>query len=197
MPIMSQKVRAAMVAILACAFLLIATATAPAQIVRRIRSVPGQPGMIMLPYNVADNQGNQWMVFQSGMLRMQGNMPVFSQAGQLTINGQVPNMMNNQARLEDKTSDLIIENMPCAAFTVTRRITFNNTDDYVRVIDSIKNTQGQDQQANIQLSSNLNFGVQSSAFVPDPKKKDQNLAWVVQLAGVNRAGFDIYCGRNA
>ena len=83
-------------ALLACTVLLMASVPAPAQVLRRIRAVPNQPGMIMLPYNVADNQGNQWMVFQPGVLRMQGNMPVFSQAGQLTINGQMPNMMNNQ-----------------------------------------------------------------------------------------------------
>jgi len=183
--------------LLAFTLALMLSATAPAQIMRRIRTIPNQPGMIMLPYTVADSQGNQWMVFQPGILRMQGNMPVFSQAGQLTINGQMPNMMNNMARLEEKTGDLVVENMNAGGFTVTRRISFNNNDCYVRIIDIIKNTQAQDQQANLQISSNLNFGVQTSTMVPDPKKKDQNIAWVAQLAGVNRAGFDIYCGSGA
>ena len=47
---------------------------------------PGQGGMVNLPYQVQDNQGTTWMLYGSGWLQQQGNMPVFSQAAILQIN---------------------------------------------------------------------------------------------------------------
>src|SRR5947209_9407300 len=129
--------------------------------IRRVRPVPGQAGMVNLPYMTSDSQGNQWMVYQPGTLQMQGNMPVYSQAAQITINGNQPGMQHNVARLDDKNNELILENMVVGTLTLTRRMQFNAEECYVRVVDIIKNPQGQDQQINVQITSNLNFGVQS------------------------------------
>ena len=46
----------------------------------------GPGGMINLPYQVQDNQGTTWMIYGSGWLQQQGNMPVYSQAAILSIN---------------------------------------------------------------------------------------------------------------
>jgi hypothetical protein len=171
---------------------------APGQaIIRRMRPVPGQPGMINLPYIVSDTQGNQWMVYQQGMLQMQGNAPVYSQGAMLTINGGQPGAQTNMGRIDDKTGELILENMNANGFTLTRRLEFNTDEGYVRYIDIIKNPQAQDQQLNLQLNSNVNFGVQSATMVPDPKKKDQNLAWVAQIAGPGKAAIELYAGKGA
>jgi hypothetical protein len=196
MSLISLKVFRGSIALLGCFVLLQTNALSYGQ-GRRIRAIVAAPGMINLPYTSGDIQGSQWIVYQPGMIRMQGNMPVFAVAGQLLINGNQPNMQNNQARMDDKTGEIILENMNAAGFTVTRRVLFNNEDNYARVIDVIKNTQAQDQQANIQIMSNLNFGVQSSTMVPDRKKKDQNIAWVAQVAGINKAGIDLYAGKGA
>ena len=196
MSFMPLKCARLAVIFLGCAILFGANHPASAQPFRRIGR-PLQPGMINLPYTSTDNQGTQWMVYQPGMLRMQGNMPVFAQAGQLILNGNQPNMMNNQARLDEKTGELILENMQAAGLTVTRRILFNNDDAYIRVIDIIQNNQPQEQQVNVQFTTTLNFGVQTSTMVPDRKKKDQNLAWVAQVAGINKAGVDLYAGKGA
>ena len=183
-----------LVLLLACAF----CRWAPGQaIIRRMRPVPGQPGMISLPYVVADPQGNQWMVFQQGMFQMQGNAPVFSQAGMLTINGNQPNVPTNMGKIDDKTGELVLDNMAAGGFVVTRRIEFNMDEGYVRYIDIIKNPVAQDMQLNWVLISNVNFGVQSATLVPDPQKKDQNMAWVAQLAGPGKAAIEMYGGRGA
>jgi hypothetical protein len=176
----------------ACA-LFVALPSASAR--RLIRSNVGPSGVVNLPYMSNDALGNQWMVYQPGMLQMQGNTPVFSQAAVLMINGNQPSMNSNQGRIDDKTGELVLENMQAANFTVTRRMEFNGDEGYVRIIDLIKNTQGTDQALNLQITSNVNFGVQSSTMVTDPKKKDQNIAWVCQVAGPGRAAIDVYGGK--
>ncbi len=173
-----------------------------AQVIRRVRPnpnyisglAPGASGIVNLPYMSADSQGDQWMVYQPGNLQMQGNIPVYSQAAQLMINGMQPGMASNQGRIDEKTGELVLENMNAGGFGVTRRLQFNADENYVRYIDIIRNTQGQDQQANIQITSNVNFGVRSATMVPDPKKKDQNLAWVAQINGPGRAAIELFAG---
>src|SRR5271170_6193891 len=165
--------------------------------IRRARPVPGQPGMINLPYITSDSQGNQWMVYQQGMLQMQGNAPVYSQGAMLIINGNPPGAQSNLGKIDDKTGELVLENMNAGGFEVTRRIEFNGDQAYVRYIDIIKNPQAQDAQLNLQINSSVNFGVQSATLVPDPKNKDQNLAWVAQIAGPGRAAIELYAGPGA
>lgn len=179
-----------------CAVMAVVMASwmsAPARAMIRIIPHRGPSGTVNLPYTISDNQGNQWMVYQPGMIQMQGNNPVYSQAAQIIINGNQPQMNSNQARVDEKTGELVMENMRAAGFIVTRRLEFNADEGYVRVIDIIKNPQAQEQQLNLRLMSNVNFGVQSATVVPDPKKKDQNIAWVAQTNN-GRAAVDVYGG---
>jgi hypothetical protein len=166
-------------------------------VIRVVRPIHNGPsGTVNLPYNTSDNQGNQWMVYQPSMIQMQGNNPVYSQAAQITINGNQPQLNANQARVDDKTGELVMENMRAANFILTRRLEFNAEEGYVRVIDIIKNPQAQEQQLNLRITSNVNFGIQSATLVPDPKKKDQNIAWVAQTNN-GRAAVDVYGGQGS
>ncbi len=79
---------------------------------------PGAGGIVNLPYQVQDNQGTTWMLYGSGWLQQQGNMPVYSQAAILSINQNQPTMNVNQARLDPKSGEVIFENMPCMNTTV-------------------------------------------------------------------------------
>src|SRR5436305_15133040 len=105
-----------------------------AAIARRIRALAGQTGVVNLPYMSADIQGNQWMVYPPGNIQMQGNSPIYSQVAQITINGNQPSMQNNSGRIDDKTGELLLENMAAGTITVTRRLQFNPDDGSVRVI---------------------------------------------------------------
>src|SRR5258707_9489696 len=111
MSLMPLKLFRVPIVLLGSFILLQMTAHSSAQIMRRNRSIIAAPGMVNLPYTSGDIQGSQWIVYQPGMIRMQGNMPVFAVAGQLLINGNQPNMQNNQARMDDKTGEVILENM--------------------------------------------------------------------------------------
>ncbi len=156
----------------------------------------GPGGVVNLPYMFNDNTGNIWRIYNSGWLQQQGNMPLYSQGAMLTVNGNQPNQPNNQARLDDKTGELVLENMQVNGVTITRRILFDKDENLVRYIDIIHNTQNADQPAAISVQSNLNFGVNAAQFVADPKKKDQNLAWVAQTGGGHRC-VEMYAGKGA
>jgi len=71
---------------------------------------------VTLPYTQPDKDGNQWMVHYYGYLQQQGNMPVYSQGAMLQINGQYPQARNNQARVDDKTGELIFDAMQALQF---------------------------------------------------------------------------------
>ena len=106
--------------VLCLAGLVLAAPPAPARV---IRTLPGGAGTVVsLPYNVQDSQGNQWMIYQGGYIQMQGGQPLYGQAGTLQINGNGPNQRSNQARLDDKTGEVVFDNMTSQGFTVTRRI---------------------------------------------------------------------------
>src|SRR4051812_43439552 len=64
-------------------------------------------GAVTLPYQIADNSGNQWFFYQMGQFQQQGNMPVYSQGAMLQINGNYAQAKNNQARMDDKTGELV------------------------------------------------------------------------------------------
>ncbi len=44
------------------------------------------------------------------------------------------------------------------------------------------------------IQTNTNYGVNSAQMVPDPKRKDNNLAWVAQTSG-NRTVVELYSGK--
>lgn len=157
---------------------------------------PASPGMVNLPYTVPDNSGNSWMVYHGGWLQQQGNQPLYSQGAMLNINGRQPSMNTNQARLDEKTEELVIENLNANGVSVTRRIYFNRDEGYVRYIDVLKNPQKQDATVNVSLQSNLNWGIQASQNISDPRKKSQDIAWVGQT-GAGRSVLEVYAGKNA
>jgi hypothetical protein len=154
------------------------------------------PGATNLPYSVNDGTGNQWMIYPGGWLQIQGNQSLYSQGGMLLINGNQLAARNNQARLDDKTGELVMENLQATGYSVTRRILLVKDEGYARFIDVIKNTQAQDQTLNVGVQSNMNFGTEQSQTIPDPRKKDQIIAWTAGN-GNGKAVFEMYAGKGA
>ncbi|MDB5333721.1 MAG: hypothetical protein JWP03_4872 [Phycisphaerales bacterium] len=172
--------------------------TGLAQFRRVFNAMPQQPGAggtVNLPYMFNDGNGGQYRIFGNGWLQQQGNMPLYSQGAMLTINGQQPNG-NNQGRIDEKTGELILENLQANGLTLTRRIMYDKEGGFVRYIDIIKNTQAQEQVANLSMQTNLNYGVNAASFVADPKKKDQNLAWIAQT-GAGQSVVEVYAGKGS
>jgi hypothetical protein len=162
--------------------------------VRRSGAV-GPGGTISLPYPVSDNAGNQWFIYQNGWLQQQGNNQVYGQGAMLQINGNQPSSRNNQARLDEKTGEIIFENMTSQqGLQITRRILPMREEGAIRYVDVVKNPTGIDVAVNLAIQSNINYGVQSSDMVPDTRRKGQNLAWVAQT-GNNRTAVEVFSGR--
>ncbi len=175
---------------------LILTIAPVARAEKRIRP-PAAPGAVNLPYVVNDNTGNQWMIYQGGWMRQNGNMPLYSQAAMLMVNGNAVGSGVNTAARDAKTGEIVFENVPVQGnVTVTRRILVNGPESYVRYIDVFKNAQPQEASVNVTFQTNFNYGVQTQATVTDPKKKDRGIAWVAQLQA-GRALMEIYGGRGA
>jgi hypothetical protein len=175
---------------------LSAAPVAPAQ-VRRNR--PGAtPGTVTLPYSAADNQGNQWMIYQAGWLQQQGNMPLYSQSAVLTVNGNgnQNNRANQMARLDDKTGEVIFDNLTFAGVTVQRRVWINAAEGYVRYVDIFKNPQAQEQTLNVQLQTNLNYGVSAAQNVNEPGGKGRGIGWAAATQA-GRCAAELYAGRGA
>jgi hypothetical protein len=152
-------------------------------------------GGMNLPIMQSDSAGNQWMIYDGGWCQENGNNPLYGQAAMLTINN-VGVSSNNIAKTDPKTGEVIFENMPCGSFQITRRVLISNATDYVRYVDIIKNTQGQDQQCAYQLQTNLNEGVTSSTVVHDPKHASNQIGWLA-LTGSNRAATEMFAGKGS
>src|SRR5262245_3605549 len=116
--------------------LSIATIAAP-----RVRPAPAA-GMVNLPYMVSDSAGNQWMIYQGGWMQQRGNQPVYSQSAMLQINGNGIQNNTNQAKLDEKTGEIVFENMNSniAGVTITRRVFIEAKEGYLRYIDIFHNT---------------------------------------------------------
>jgi hypothetical protein len=153
---------------------------------------------IRLPYTVNDNSGGSYYFYANGMFRMQGNMPIFSQAAQIQINGGgLPNQANAMGKLDDKTGEIILENLVSGNLNITRRILINKTDNYIRYIDIFKGTGAGETQLNLQFYTSINYGVQTAINVEDPKKKNQNIAWVAQTSANNQCCLEMFGGKGA
>jgi hypothetical protein len=164
---------------------------------RMPNNAPGAGGVVSLPYITGDGHGGNWMVYQPATVQMQGQWPIYAQAGLMQINGTQPTG-NNQGKIDPKTGELLLENMQVGSLTVTRRIRFNTDEGYIRIVDVIKNSTTQEQQLNLTISSNINYGVQASQLVPNPKKPGQNLGWVAQCAaGPAKVACDVLAGPGA
>jgi hypothetical protein len=175
-------------------------AAAPAQVIRRVgRRLPtGEGGVVPLPYVVADNQGNQWMTYANGMTNMQGQFPVFNQLGQLAVNDQMPSSGTNTGRVDPATHELVLENMQAGVFSLTRRLLLSPDGQYMRYIDLFTNPTTADAPLNIQLSSNVNFGIVSSASITDPSRRDVVLGWAGQVNGPGgKTAVELFAGRGA
>lgn len=157
---------------------------------------PGPGGLVNLPYMINDNAGNIWRIYPGGWTQQQGMQPTYSQGAMLHINGMQMGQNNNQGHVDEKTGEVILENLAGNGVTATRRILFDRADGVLRYIDILKNTQAQDQTFNVMIQSSLNFGVNSAQFVADPKKKEQNLAWVAQT-GAGNCVVEMFAGKNA
>lgn len=151
---------------------------------------------IQLPYQAGDNNGNQWMVHYQGQLQQQGNQPIFSQAGMITVNGRQPQQNNQQANLDDKTREVILDftsqnNAP----KHTRRVKFDDQTGIARIVDVFENSTDREVLLNIQFLTNINYGVNASDIIEDPKKKGQ-LAWAADT-GAGRAALSVWGGKGA
>lgn len=175
--------------------------TVPAKelVARRAPVAPGAVGpggVVNLPYYVQDTRGNQWRIYQGGWVQQQGNQPIYSQGAQITINGNQPQMNNNQGRVDEKTGELVLENLNAQGLLVTRRIFIDKEQSLVRYIDVIKNPGGQPVQVAVQIQTNFNYGVNATQTVQDPKRKGQELAWVAQT-GAGPAVMEVFSGKGA
>jgi hypothetical protein len=190
---------------LSCAAMVLFTMALPAsgQMVRRSVIVreggAGGGGMVSLPYVVPDNNGTQWQVYFNGMLQQQGNNPLYSQAAMLVINGVTPTNnqgRNNIAKLDEKTGEVIFENLNANGILVTRRILISKEEGFVRYIDVMKHSQAQDLTVNLQINSNFQFGTSASQSVTDPKGKNQNIGWMGQ-SPTGRWVVEMYAGKGS
>lgn len=152
-----------------------------------------------LPMNVTDNAGNQWMVYANGMVQQQGgNAPVFAQLGNLSVNGgSIPNRGGVQAMVDDRTGEVLIENLSAGGVTVTRRILLDKAEGVVRFVDTFRAAPGgKEVSINVNYTTNINFGIQQARMIPDTRAKDQNIGWAAMTHG-NRALHMTWAGAGA
>jgi hypothetical protein len=131
----------------------------------------GPGGVVNLPYFQQDVSGNQWRIYQGGWVQQQGNQALYSQGAQLTINGNQPSMNNNQARLDEKTGELVLENMNAQGLLVTRRILIDKEQSLVRYIDVIKNTGNQPVTAQVQCRATSTTASTPPRACPTPSAR--------------------------
>jgi hypothetical protein len=156
---------------------------------------------VRLPYQVADGSGTTWMIYHMGMLQQQGNVQIYSQGAMLTVGGTQPVSRGNAARLDEKTGEVIVENLVLAGgppggggVQLTRRILINKEEGYARYVDIFKNTQAQDRTLDVLIQSSMNYGISASAMIEDPRKNGQNIAWVGQTSA-GKCALEVYAGK--
>jgi hypothetical protein len=145
---------------------------------------------VSLPYNVQDSNGNRWVIYQQGMLRQQGN-PLYSQGAIASIGGNGFSSSGNQARIDEKTGELLVENLQVNNVQLTRRILINTKDSYVRYVDILRNPQAQDLTVSLQLNSNFNYTVQSTQPIEDPRAKQRAIGSIATLE-TGRTVWELY-----
>lgn len=153
-------------------------------------------GTIPLPYTSADGAGNQWMIYQQGWFRQQGNMPLYSQAAMMTINGNGANNAANQARIDEKTGEVVIENINFNGVMVTRRIFIDKQNNFIRYIDILKSSAAQEMSANVVWNTNFNYGTQMSQPINDPRAKDKPIGYAIALQA-GRSIYEMYATRGS
>jgi len=179
-----MKMSAAAVVSMAVGLVLVSTGVALGQGKQGTRSVT-------LPFNLTDNVGNQWLIYGNGMVQQQGgNAPVFAQLAQITVNGANINMRGNQqGKVDEKTGELLLENLVAGGVSVTRRVLIDPGEGSIRFVDTFKavgNNAGKAATVNLNYSNNFNFGIMQARTVMDPRRKDQPMGWAAMTHG-NRA----------
>lgn len=181
-------------------FALAAIAILPAPLIAQLKIAAPRParpaGTITLPYTSADGAGTQWMIYQQGWFRQQGNMPLFSQASMMTINGNGVSAASNQARMDEKTGEVIIENLNFNGVTATRRILIDKQNNFIRYIDILKNPTQQELAVNVVWNTNFNYGTQASQPISDARAKDKQLGYAISLQA-GRAIYEMYATRGS
>src|SRR5690606_42116368 len=116
---------------------------------------------------ISDSAGNQWVIFQQGYLQQQGNMPAFSQGARLQINGTYVRLRDNTVRTDDKTGEILRENLQAGSIGLTRRILVDKVGQYVRYAEVLTNAADTEATVTISLNSAFNFGTISSNAIGD------------------------------
>jgi hypothetical protein len=139
-------------------------------------------GNVNLPYSANDSVGNQWLFYQGGWMQQRGNQPIYSQSAMLQINNNGVQHNANTARLDEKTGEIIFENMNpnVPGLMITRRILIEQKEGYLRYIDIIHNSSPQEQSIQYQLQTNLNYGISAANYVNEPAGKQRAIGWAAQ-----------------
>ncbi len=191
---LDRTIMALVVICVTCATYVTCSTVALAQ---RHKPAPG-PGMVNLPYMTTDNQGNQWMIYQGGWLQQRGNQPVYSQSAMIQINGNAIQNNTNQTKVDEKTGEIVFENMNSnvQGVTITRRVQIEARDGYVRYIDIFKNTGAQEQSLTYLIQSNLNYGVTNANYINEPGGKARQIGWAASTPA-GRSAVELFAGKGA
>lgn len=159
---------------------------------------PADPRLrpMQLPTQVLDNAGTAWIVHGGGMVQQQGgNTPVFGQLGQLQVNGvSLVARGNVPAMMDERTGEILLENLSVGGVGVSRRILIDRGDGTVRFVDTFRNPAGgREQTLNVNYIVSLNFGLQQAQMVADPRRPQQTLGWAASVHG-NRAAHLTWAG---
>lgn len=151
---------------------------------------------ITLPHatGISDSAGNQWVIFQQGYLQQQGNMPAFSQGARLQINGTYVRLRDNTVRTDDKTGEILLENLQAGSIGLTRRILVDKEGQYVRYAEVLTNAADTEATVTISLNSAFNFGTISSNAIGDGEDKKMPVAGIAVLHN-QRAAIQVLAGR--
>ena len=151
---------------------------------------------VQLPYQAGSDGQSAWLVNQNGQLMQQGNQPVFAQAGLAILNGQASQLPDPQARLDEKTREIVLSFAPSGSYRQVRRIKPDEAGGVVRVVDTIENLSDRDLNLTVQFSTSVRFGVQNAEVVADTKQADGQLGWVADT-GINRCAMSLFAGKGA
>ncbi len=169
--------------------------TAGARMRAVVGGAGGGKGAVTLPYRLGNINGTDWVVNQGGWLRAQSNMPFLNQGALLSIDGTNPTQNNNQARV-DEAGELVIDNLQCPNMIVTRHIAINKETGYVRIIDVLKNSSGQQVDCQYELANSIPYGVQATHPLSTKYKGKEVQTGAIVQDGQNRQIMGIFGGRN-
>jgi hypothetical protein len=99
--------------------------------------------------------------------------------------------------MDDKTGELVFDNMMAQnGITITRRILIDKDQCFARYTDILKNNQPQDQTVNLQIQSNMNFGMDQTQNINDPRRKDNVIGFTCSN-GNGKAIVEMLAGKGA